>query len=126
MCPLGPGPSITLSEEEHHESLDKFPGARVSLSELTENRGLFITKVFISIQFTNRLVRSGACICSQEGDWPDPLADGCSPGHDPSDRGRGLEEGRVSESNTPSPREEGSTLPASLRVMLWKLGYHSE
>lgn len=34
--------------------------ARVSLSELTENRGLFITKVFISIQFTNRLVCSGA------------------------------------------------------------------
>lgn len=43
-------------------------GTRVSLLELTEDRGRFITKVFISIQFTNRLVRSGACICSQEGD----------------------------------------------------------
>lgn len=94
MCSLSPGPSVTLSEEEHHESLDKFQGCQglsLSLSELTENRGLFITKVFISIQFTNRLVRSGACLCSQEGGWPDPLADGFSHGQDPSDLGRGLE-----------------------------------
>lgn len=43
-------------------------GASVSLLELTENKGHFITKVFISIQFTNQLVHSGACVCSQEGD----------------------------------------------------------
>lgn len=47
-----------------HLACPRVPG---SFSELTENRGHFITKVFISIQFTNRLFCLDACICSQQG-----------------------------------------------------------
>lgn len=47
-----------------HLACPRVPG---SFLELTENRGHFITKMFISIQFTNRLFCLDACICSQQG-----------------------------------------------------------
>lgn len=93
-----------------------------SLLELTENRGCFVTKVFISIQFINCSAQVPAFAHGRESvarplGWWFPMAKAFRPGQ----RSGGGKE--LGEKHTPSPQcSKGACLHVSVRVTHWRAG----